>query len=95
MKVREVSEVSCSLPGQDTLTSCPCQETKDKRVPVGAAGSGPLAGKLVPKHPEWSVCQLSTPSSQDVSGGEEESTPELPFVAGRGTPSKAQKWTLV
>ena len=49
--------------------------------PVGAAGSGPLAGKLVPKHPEWSVCQLSTPSSQDVSGGEEESTPELPFVA--------------
>ena len=96
MKVREVSEVSCSLPGRGTLASCLCQEeTKDKRVPVGAAGSGPLAGKLVPKHPEWSVCQLSTPSSQDVSGGEEESTPELPFVAGRGTPSKAQKWTLV
>ena len=59
--MREVSKVSCSLPGLATLASCLHQEeTKDKRVPVGAAGSGPLAGKLVPKHPERSGCQLST-----------------------------------
>ena len=32
-------------------------ETRDKRVPVAAAGSGPLAGKLAPEYPEWSGCQ--------------------------------------
>ena len=57
-KEREVSNVSCSLPAQDTLTSCPCQEeTRDKRVPVVAAGSGPLAGKVAPEYPEWSGYQ--------------------------------------
>ena len=30
---------------------------RDKRVPVAAAGSGPLAGKLAPDYPEWSGCQ--------------------------------------
>ena len=57
-KGREVNKVSRSLPGQGTLASCPHQEeTRDKRVPVVAAGSGPLAGKLAPEYPEWSGCQ--------------------------------------
>ena len=57
-KVRKVNKVSCSLPGWGTLASCPRQEeTRDKRVPVAAAGSGPLAGKLAPEYPEWSGCQ--------------------------------------
>ena len=51
-------KVSCSLPSWGTLASCPCQEeTIDKRVPVAATGSGPLAGKLAPEYPEWSGCQ--------------------------------------
>ena len=46
------------LTGWGTLASCPHQEeTRDKRVPVVAAGSGPLAGKLPPEYPEWSGCQ--------------------------------------
>ena len=46
------------LTGRGTLASCPRQEeTRDKRVPVAAAGSGPLAGKLAPEYPEWSGCQ--------------------------------------
>ena len=46
------------LTGRDTLASCPRQEkTRDKRVPVAAAESGPLAGKLAPEYPEWSGCQ--------------------------------------
>ena len=53
-KGREVNKVSCSLPGQGTLASCPHQEeTRDKRVPVAATGSGPLAGKLAPEYPKW------------------------------------------
>ena len=57
-KGKEVNKVSCSLPGQGTLASCPRQEeTRDKRVPVAAAGSGSLAGKLAPEYPEWSGCQ--------------------------------------
>ena len=57
-KGREVNKVSRSLPGWGTLASCPRQEeTTDKRVPVVAAGSGPLAGKLAPEYPEWSGCQ--------------------------------------
>ena len=74
------------LTGRGTLASCPRQEeTRDKRVPVAAARSGPLAGKLAPEYPEW----------QDVSLSKEESPPESPFVAGRGTPSRAQNWALV
>ena len=46
------------LTSRGTLASCPRQEeTRDKRVPVAAAGSGPLAGKLAPEYPEWSGCQ--------------------------------------
>ena len=57
-KGREVNKVSHSLPGQGTLASCPRQEeTRDKRVPVAAAESGPLAGKLAPEYPESSRCQ--------------------------------------
>ena len=47
------------LTGRGTLASCPRQEeTRDKRVPVAAAESGPLAGKLAPEYPEWSGCQF-------------------------------------
>ena len=47
------------LTSRGTLASCPHQEeTRDKRVPVAAAGSGPLAGKLAPEYPEWSGCQF-------------------------------------
>ena len=74
------------LTGRGTLASCPSQEeTRDKRVPVAAAGSGPLTGTLAPEYP----------SGQDVSLSEEESPPESPFVAGRGTPSRARNWALV
>ena len=53
-KGREVNKVSCSLPGWGTLASCPHQEeTRDKRVPVVATGSGPLAGELAPEYPKW------------------------------------------
>ena len=46
------------LTSRGTLASCLCQEeTRDKRVLVVAAGSGPLAGKLAPEYPEWSGCQ--------------------------------------
>ena len=48
-KEKEVSKVSCSLPGQGTLTCRPCQEeTRDKRVPVAAAGSGPIGWQAGP-----------------------------------------------
>ena len=79
-KGREINKGSCSLPGRGTLASCLHQEkTRDKRVPDAATGSGPLAGKLAPEYP----------SGQDVGLSEEESPPELPFVAGRGTASRA------
>ena len=58
------------LTGRGTLASCPRQEeTRDKRIPVVAIGSGPLAGKLAPEYPEWSGCQSQR---RRVS-------PELPF----------------
>ena len=70
------------LTGRGTLASCPHQEeTRDKRVPVAAAGSGPLAGKLAPEYSEWSGCQSQR----------RRVPPELPFVVGRGTPSRAPK----
>ena len=74
------------LTSRGTLASCPRQEeTRDKRVPVAATGSGPLAGKLAPEYPEWSGCQSQR----------RRVPPESPFVAGRGTPSRAQNWSLV
>ena len=85
-KRREVNKVSCSLPSRGTLASFPRQEeTRDKRVPVVAAGSDPLAGKLAPEYPEWSGCQ----SQRRIV------PPESPFVAGRRTPSRARNWALV
>ena len=54
-KGREVNKVSCSLPSWGTLASCPHQkETRDKQVPVAAAGSDPSAGELVLEYPEQS-----------------------------------------
>ena len=47
---------------------------------------------LVHWQARWS---LSTPIGQDVSRSKEESPPESPFVAGGGTPSRAQHWALV
>ena len=56
-KGREVHKVFCFLSGRDTLAICPHQEeTRDKRVLVVAAESGPLVGKLVPEFPKWSGC---------------------------------------
>ena len=53
------------LTGRGTLASCPCQEeTRDKRVPGVAAGSGPLAGKLprVPRVVRMSVSVKRSPA---------------------------------
>ena len=58
VKGREVNKLFCSLLVGATLACCPRQEeTRDKRVPVAATGSGPVAGKLAPEYPEWSGCQ--------------------------------------
>ena len=52
-KRRQINKVSCSLPGQGTLASCPCQEeTRDKRVLVSAFGYGSSMGKLAPEYPQ-------------------------------------------
>ena len=46
-KGREINKVFLFLTGRGTLANCPCQEeARDKRVPVVATESGPLAGKL-------------------------------------------------
>ena len=61
-------------------------------LPVSVCGTGTLAyirAFLA------SAFSLSTPSGQDVSLSQEESPPELPFVAGRRTPSRARNWALV
>ena len=52
------------LSGQGTLASCLHQEeTRDKKVPVAAAGSGPLADKLAPEYPEWSGMSVAVKKS--------------------------------
>ena len=76
----EVNKVSCSLPGLGTLASCPRQEE------TGTKGSQLRPLGLVHWQASW---PLSTSSGQDVSLSKEESPPELPFVPGRGTPSRA------
>ena len=84
-KGREVNKVSCSLPGHGVLANCLCQEeTRDKRVPVAAVGSGPSAGKLVPEYPKWSGCQL-------------QKRPARVAICCRkgGAPSRTQNWALV
>ena len=53
------------LTGRGTLASCLHQEeTRDKRVPVAATGSGPLAGKLarVPRVVRMSVSAKKSPA---------------------------------
>ena len=83
---REVNKVSCSLP---VGTLWPVVHFRRR---PGTKGSQlrPLA--LVHCQASWSLSALS---GQDVSLSEEESPPESPFVAGRGTPFRAQKWALV
>ena len=58
MQADALTSVPPGKPGQGTLASRPCQEEiRDKRVPVVAAASGPLTGKLAPEYPEWSGYQ--------------------------------------
>ena len=85
-KGREINRVSCSLPSQGTLAVAHI-----RRKP-GTKGSQVWLLGLVRWWASWS---LSTPSGQDVSRSKEDSLPELPFVAGRWTPSRAQNWALV
>ena len=82
----EVNKVSCSL-----LVGALWPVVCVKRRP-GTKGSQLRLLGLVHWQGSW---PLSTPSGQDVSLGEEESPPESPFVAGRGTPSRARNWALV
>ena len=56
------------------------------RMRPGTKGSQLWPLGLVCRWVSWSP---STSSGQEVSHSEEEIPPELPFVAGRGTPSKA------
>ena len=84
-KEREINKVSCSPP-VGALWPVVCV-----RRP-GTKGSQLRPLGLVHWQASW---PLSTPSGQDVSLSEEESPPESPFVAGRGTPSRTQNWALV
>ena len=85
-KGREVNKVSCSL-----LVGALWPAVRIRRRP-GTKGSQLRPLGLVHWQASW---PLSTPSGLDVSLSEEESPPESPFVAGRGTPSRAQNWALV
>ena len=83
---REVNKVSCSL-----LVGALWPVVHVRRRP-GTKGSQLRPLGLV----HWQACwPLSTPSGQDVSLGKEESPPESPFAAGRGTPCRARNWALV
>ena len=84
-KGREVNKVSCSLP-----VGALWPVVRVRRRP-GTKGSQLWPLGLVHWQASW---PLSTPSGQDVSLGEEESH-QSPFVAGRGTPSRARNWALV
>ena len=79
-KGREATKVSCSLP---VRALWPVVHIRKR---PGTKGSQLRPLGLVHWQASW---PLSTPSGQDVSLGEEESPPESPFVAGRGTPSRA------
>ena len=85
-KGREVNKVSCSLPVGALWTV-----VRVRRRP-GTKGYQLRPLGLVHWQASW---PLSTPSGQDVNLSEEESPAELPFVAGRRTPSRAQNWALV
>ena len=68
-------KISCPLPGRGTLASHPPQEkTRDQRVPVVAAGSGPSADELVPKSPSGrDVSQDAEGTSTSVANPEKTS----------------------
>ena len=83
---REVSKISCFLP-----VGALWPVVRIRRRP-GTKGSQLQPLGLVHWQASW---PLSAPSGQDVSLSEEESPPELPFVTGRGTPSRARNWALV
>ena len=85
-KRREVNKVSCSL-----LVGALWPVVCDRRRPGTKGSQSQLLGLI---H-QWGSWSLSTRSGQDVSRSKEESPPESPFVAGRGTPSRAQNWGLV
>ena len=85
-KRREVNKVSCSLP-----VGALWPVVHVRRRP-GTKGSQLWPLGLVHWWASWS---LSTQIGQDVRCSEEESPPESPFAAGRGTPSRAQNWALV
>ena len=79
-KEREVNKVSSSLP---VRALWPVVHVRRR---PGTKGSQLQLLGLVYWQASW---PLSIPSGQDVSLSEEESPPELPFVAGKGTPSRA------
>ena len=79
-KGREVNKVSCSL-----LVRALWPVIRIRRRP-GTKGYQLQPLGLVHWQASW---PLSTPSGQDVSLSEEEVPPESPFVARRGTPSRA------
>ena len=85
-KGREVSKVPCSLP-----VGALWPVVHVRRRP-GTRGSQLRPLGLGHWQASW---PLSTLSGQDVSLSEEESPPESPFVAVKGTPSRAQNWALV
>ena len=85
-KGREVNKVSWSL-----------RSGHSGQLPRSGGDQGQKGPKLRPlglAH-QQATWPLSTPSGQDVSRSEGESPAELPLVAGRGTPSRAQNWALV
>ena len=79
-KGREVNKVSCPLP---VRAFWPVVHVR-RRPGTKVSQLRPLG--LVHWQASW---PLSTLSGQDVSLSEEESPPESPFVAGRGTPFRA------
>ena len=83
MREGEVNKVSCSLP---VGALWPVVRVR-RRPRTKGSQLRPLG--LVHWQASWPL------SDQDVSLGEEESPPELPFVAGWGTPSRARNWALV
>ena len=85
-KGREVNKVSCSL-----RVGALWPVVRVRRRP-GTKGTQLQPLGLLHWQASW---PLNTPSGQDVSLSEEESPPELPFVAGRQTPSTARNWALV
>ena len=85
-KGKELNKVSCFLP-----VGALWPVVHLRRRP-GTKGSQLWPVGLVYSQASW---PLSTLSGQYVSFSEEESPPESPFVAERGTPSRAGNWVFV